>query len=431
MFGRDRLAIPFVSDENIVVHADFQRIVCGITIITLEEHVRGVRLWFYQFSEREERDAFPSHVELTPSGDAMKVADIFKLRESEKLLPVERHRVFDFAVDSKLPFVQRNIGPDAEVEHGKIMNLPLTWGKTLRGSNSRLGVTGHFSRPAFFALDQIGVHENKLEQQVKTVNALLTGRGSTKLVENGRVKILAFSNGAPVVYSAGMFKPADLFDLNQSEHAAIFEGCEFAWEALKKISAYVEAHLPTNPSNQSAPLSFIGERVLIGEGTTIEPGAMIKGPAIIGKNCEIRHNAYIRENVIIGDRCVVGNSTEVKNSLLFNQSVAPHFNYVGDSILGFKAHIGAGVVLSNIKSLAGNVTVEREGHLIDTGLRKFGALLGDLSEVGCNSVLNPGSIIGRSAVIYPGTNWRGVLAANMIAKNRSAIEVVERQQQRT
>ncbi len=153
---------------------------------------------------------------------------------------------------------------------------------------------------------------------------------------------------------------------------------------------------------------------------------MIKGPAIIGRNCQIRHNAYIREHVIIGDNCVVGNSTEVKNALLFNHAVAPHFNYVGDSILGCKAHLGAGVVLSNVKSLPGNVTVEVEGKPLDTGLRKFGALLGDGAEVGCNAVLNPGSIIGRGAVVYPCANWRGILPANMIAKNRGPVEVVVR-----
>jgi NDP-sugar pyrophosphorylase family protein len=173
-------------------------------------------------------------------------------------------------------------------------------------------------------------------------------------------------------------------------------------------------------------VAFICERVCIGEGTVVEDGAMIKGPAIIGRNCEIRHNAYIRENVIIGDDCVVGNSCELKNSLLFNRAAVPHFNYVGDSILGYKAHTGAGVILSNVKSLPGNVTVEANGQRIDTGLRKFGALLGDGVEIGCNSVLNPGSVIGRGSVIYPSTNWRGVLPPSHIAKNKGAIEIVER-----
>jgi NDP-sugar pyrophosphorylase family protein len=227
-----------------------------------------------------------------------------------------------------------------------------------------------------------------------------------------------------------MFKPADLFDLKQTEHAAIFDGCEFAWEALKKIKEYLAANLHPALHNRCDGVAFISKKVFIGEGTVVEDGAMIKGPAIIGKNCEIRHNAYIRDNVIIGDNCVIGNSTELKNALLFNNAVAPHFNYIGDSILGYKAHIGAGVVLSNFKSLPGNIKVEMDGKLFDTGLRKFGALLGDVAEVGCNSVLNPGSIIGRNSVVYPSTNWRGVLPANMIAKNKGTVETVARRAQK-
>ncbi len=221
-----------------------------------------------------------------------------------------------------------------------------------------------------------------------------------------------------------MFKPADLFDLAQTEHAAIFDGCKFAWDALKKIEKYISENLKPELRNKCEGRAYIGERVFIGEGTIVEDGVMIKGPAIIGKNCQIRHNAYIRENVIIGDGCVVGNSTEIKNSLLFNQAAAPHFNYVGDSILGHKAHLGAGVKISNFKLFPGNIIVEMDGAPFDTGLRKFGALLGDGAEAGCNAVLNPGSILGRGAVIYPNVFWRGILPANMIAKNKSQIEVV-------
>jgi UDP-N-acetylglucosamine diphosphorylase / glucose-1-phosphate thymidylyltransferase / UDP-N-acetylgalactosamine diphosphorylase / glucosamine-1-phosphate N-acetyltransferase / galactosamine-1-phosphate N-acetyltransferase len=223
-----------------------------------------------------------------------------------------------------------------------------------------------------------------------------------------------------------MFKPADLFDLNQTEHAAIFDGCKFTWDALKKIEGYLAANLKPARHNSGAGRAFIGEKVFIGEGTIIEDGAMIKGPAIIGKNCQIRHNAYLRENVIIGDNCVVGNSTEIKNSLLFNHAVAPHYNYVGDSILGHKAHLGAGVKISNFKMFPGNIEVEMDGQPFDTGLRKFGALLGDGAEVGCNAVLNPGSILGRGAVVYPNVFWRGILPANMIAKNKAVVDVAVR-----
>lgn len=220
-----------------------------------------------------------------------------------------------------------------------------------------------------------------------------------------------------------MFKPADLFDFKQTEHAAIFADCKFAWEALKKIEGYIKANLKPELHNKCDGVAFIGEDVFIGEGTVVEDGVMIKGPAIIGKNCQIRHNAYIRENVIIGDGCVVGNSTEIKNSLLFNNAAAPHYNYVGDSILGHKAHLGAGVKISNFKLFPGNITVEVDGKPFDTGLRKFGALLGDGTEIGCNAVLNPGSIIGRGAVVYPNVFWRSILPANNIAKNKAEVEV--------
>jgi len=220
-----------------------------------------------------------------------------------------------------------------------------------------------------------------------------------------------------------MFKPADLFDLKQTEHAAIFDGCQYAWDALKKIEGYLKANLKPALKNKCDGVAFIGDDVFIGEGTVVEDGVMIKGPAIIGKDCQIRHNAYIRENVIIGDNCVVGNSSELKNSFLFNNAAAPHFNYVGDSILGFKAHLGAGVKISNFKVFPGNITVEIDGKPYDTGLRKFGALLGDGAEVGCNAVLNPGSIIGRGAVVYPNVAWRSILPANNIAKNKAEVEV--------
>jgi NDP-sugar pyrophosphorylase family protein len=223
-----------------------------------------------------------------------------------------------------------------------------------------------------------------------------------------------------------MFKPTDLFDLSQTEHAALFEGCENAWDALKRIKEYLKSNLKRELRNRCIGAAYVGDDVFIGSGTVLEDGVMIKGPAIIGKNCQLRHNAYIREDVIIGDDCVVGNSCEFKNSLLFNGANVPHFSYVGDSILGHKAHLGAGVKISNIKLVKGNVTVQTNGKTIDTGLRKFGALLGDHTDVGCNSVLNPGTILGRGSIVYPCTNWRGYLPPTHIAKNKAEIEVVER-----
>jgi len=223
-----------------------------------------------------------------------------------------------------------------------------------------------------------------------------------------------------------MFSAAELFDLDQTEHAALFEGCTHAWEVLARLQDYLKGRIRPGLRNRCDGVAWIGEQVVIGEGTVVEDGVMIKGPAIIGRGCQIRHNAYIREQVIVGDECVVGNACELKHSVLFNRAQVPHFNYVGDSILGHRAHLGAGVKISNVKLSPGTVQVEGEGGRIDTGLRKFGALIGDGCDVGCNAVLNPGSILGRGSVIYPNVNWRGVLPAGRIAKNRAAIEVIER-----
>jgi NDP-sugar pyrophosphorylase family protein len=223
-----------------------------------------------------------------------------------------------------------------------------------------------------------------------------------------------------------MFKPADLFDLSQTEHRALFEGCEYGWDALRKIGAYVLAQVRPELRNRCQGTAYIGERVSIGEGTVVEDGVMIKGPAIIGRNCQIRHNAYLREDVVVGDNCVVGNSCELKNCLLLNNAQVAHFNYVGDSILGHQAHLGAGVILSNYKIVPGHVLVEMDGQPFDTGLRKFGALLGDGAQVGCNSVLNPGTILGRGSIIYPNISWRGILPPNMIVKKRPDYEVTVR-----
>jgi NDP-sugar pyrophosphorylase family protein len=223
-----------------------------------------------------------------------------------------------------------------------------------------------------------------------------------------------------------MFEPTELFDLTHTEHAVLFDNCKYAWDALARIAPYLATGARPELHNRCKGTAYIGKHVSIGEGTVLEDGVMIVGPAVIGRNCQIRHNAYIRQNVIIGDGCVVGNATEIKNSILFNKAQAPHFNYVGDSILGFQAHLGAGVKISNFKIFPGNIMVEIDGEPFDTGLRKFGALVGDHSEVGCNAVLSPGSILGRSSVIYPNVVWRGILPERMIVKNKAAQEVTPR-----
>jgi NDP-sugar pyrophosphorylase family protein len=221
--------------------------------------------------------------------------------------------------------------------------------------------------------------------------------------------------------STPVFAPADYLDLKQTEHAAIFEGVTQAWEILPTLAHYLEKNLKPANHGKMIGAPVIGERVFIGEGTVIEPGAYIKGPAWIGANCQIRHGAYIRENVIVGAGSVIGNSSEIKNSMLFNGCQVPHFNYVGDSILGAKVHLAAGVIVSNLKLNGDFITLRAGNAILTTGLRKFGALIGDAAEVGCNAVINPGSVIGRRSLIYAGVSWRGVLAAKSIAKSADCV----------
>jgi NDP-sugar pyrophosphorylase family protein len=216
--------------------------------------------------------------------------------------------------------------------------------------------------------------------------------------------------------STPVFAPADYLDLNQTDHAAIFHHVTQAWEVLPKLAAYLEEQLVPANFGRMIGDPMIGEEVYIGRDTVVEPGAYIKGPAWIGPNCQIRHGAYLRENVIIGAGSVIGNSCEVKNSILFNHCQVPHFNYVGDSILGAKVHLAAGVIVSNLKLNGDFITLRLEHGIVATGLRKFGALIGDGVEVGCNAVINPGSVLGRNSLIYPGVAWRGILPKNSIAK---------------
>jgi len=211
----------------------------------------------------------------------------------------------------------------------------------------------------------------------------------------------------------------ELFNIEELDSRAIFEGVKYPWEALIKIKDFIFEYAKNLPSD----FERIEEFVWVGKGTTIEKDVLIKGPAIIGYNCEIRHSAYIRENVIIGNGVVVGNSTEIKNSILFNKVQVPHYNYVGDSILGYKSHLGAGVIISNLKSNGTPVKVKYGTDNIETGLRKFGAIVGDLAEVGCNSVLNPGTVIGKNSIVYPLSSVRGYIPEKSILKNNG--EIVE------
>ena len=215
----------------------------------------------------------------------------------------------------------------------------------------------------------------------------------------------------------------ELYNLDETIAAELFEGLTYPWEALPKIGEFiVKLGESLNPDEYEKR----GENVWIAKSAKVFDSAYIGGPCIIGKDAEIRQCAFIRGNAIVGEGAVVGNSTELKNVVLFNKVQVPHYNYVGDSILGFRAHMGAGSITSNVKSDKTLVVVKSQDEQIETGLKKFGAMLGDGVEVGCNSVLNPGTVIGRDSNIYPTSCVRGVVPAKSIYKSRD--EIVAKQQ---
>ncbi len=217
------------------------------------------------------------------------------------------------------------------------------------------------------------------------------------------------------------FSVESLLDLNELDAKDIFKDVNKPWEVMDKINAFILEYAKTLPND----FERIGESVWVGRGTTIEKSASIKGPVIIGYNCEVRHSAYIRGNVIVGNHVVIGNSTELKNTILFNHAKVPHFNYVSDSILGFKSHLGAGVIISNLKSDGTPVKIKCEANVFETGLRKFGAIVGDFAEVGCNSVLNPGTVLGKNSTVYPLCAVRGAVPQNSIMKSTNEIVAKE------
>ncbi|MBV8378512.1 MAG: UDP-N-acetylglucosamine diphosphorylase [Verrucomicrobia bacterium] len=219
-----------------------------------------------------------------------------------------------------------------------------------------------------------------------------------------------------------MFAPSNYLNLDQTEHRTIFDNSAQVWDVLRQIGSYLQFRLKPAVYGRVVGRPFISENVYIGSGTVIENGATIKGPAWIGNNCEIRSGCYIRENVIIGDSVVLGNSCEFKNCILFNDAEVPHFNYVGDSVLGYRVHLGAGVILSNVRLDRKEIGVKADSNFIPTGLRKFGAIVGDGAEIGCHTVINPGSIIGRNSLIYPLTSFGGVLPENTVLKMRQDLQ---------
>ena len=208
----------------------------------------------------------------------------------------------------------------------------------------------------------------------------------------------------------------ELFSLEHTLSADYLSSFNYGWEALSGISQMI---IELSES-LSAEYTELWDKVWVHKSVRLSEAAYIKGPCIIGKDSEIRHGAFIRGSVLIGESCVIGNSTEIKNSILFDKVQVPHFNYVGDSILGYKVHFGAGAITSNVKSDKSLISVKGISE-IKTNLRKFGALIGDRTEIGCNTVLNPGTVIGRSCTVYPLSNVRGVIPDSYIYKSESNI----------
>ena len=216
-------------------------------------------------------------------------------------------------------------------------------------------------------------------------------------------------------------KISNMYTLSETIAAGLFEGAEYPWEVLPKIHDFI---LELGKSLPADKFEKRGEDIWIAKSATVAPTACLNGPLIVDEEAEIRHCAFVRGNAIVGKGAVVGNSTELKNVVLFNKVQVPHYNYVGDSVLGFKSHMGAGSITSNVKSDKTLVVVKSADEKIETGLKKMGAMLADHVEVGCNSVLNPGAVIGRNSNIYPTSCVRGCIPANSIYKNEE--EIVEK-----
>lgn len=222
-----------------------------------------------------------------------------------------------------------------------------------------------------------------------------------------------------------VLSPETLFDLRHTAAQELLALAKFPWEILPKLRDFIIAYGQTlSPEEYDHP----GDGIWIAKSASVAPSAEIHGPVVIGANTEVRHGAFIRGSALVGEGCVVGNSCELKNCVLFDEAKTPHYNYVGDSILGHGAHMGAGAVTSNVKSDKTNVVLrwqEPEPGELETGLRKLGAMLGDFAEIGCNSVLCPGSVVGRRSIVYPLSRVRGVIAAERIFKADGDIAVRE------
>ena len=215
-------------------------------------------------------------------------------------------------------------------------------------------------------------------------------------------------------------RTTELYDLSHTAARPLLEQTEYPWEALGDIGSFI---LKLGKSLPPEEYERRGEDVWIHKTVKIYPNNYIAGPCIIGAGTEVRPGAFIRGNALVGENCVVGNSTELKNVILFDNVQVPHYNYVGDSILGYKGHMGAGSITSNVKSDKTLVTVRAGEERIETGLKKFGAMLGDFVEIGCNTVLNPGTVIGRNSRVYPLSSVRGFLPAGHIFKQGKSVKI--------
>lgn len=240
-----------------------------------------------------------------------------------------------------------------------------------------------------------------------------------------------------------MLRPSDFFDLNGYEFKGLFDGVQYVWEALGRVGRFALEYITSVDGDNTIfgvimEGAFVDDRdaVVIGEGTVVEPGAFIQGPAIIGKNCQIRNGAYIRGDVVIGNNCIIGHSSELKNCIMLDTAQAPHFAYVGDSILGRGVNLGAGTKLSNVPVSSckcpetgkrPTIKITVEGKEYDTGLVKFGAVVGDYSQIGCNVVTNPGTLIGKNTLVYPNTSLKkGLYPGDQIIKLAQEVVAVER-----
>lgn len=224
------------------------------------------------------------------------------------------------------------------------------------------------------------------------------------------------------------FNAARFFNLSEFSHASLFQSSEFVWDALAQIKSYLNSLQLGVFEAEISPQAYLvdPEKISIGKGSVVEAGAYIKGPCVIGENCHVRHGAYIRGGLIAGNNCVIGHDTEIKNSIFLNHTNAAHFAYVGDTILGNHVNLGAGVKCANLKLNKSQIIIHFQGNRFQTGLRKFGAIIGDFCQIGCNVVLNPGSILGINVDCYPCVNIGGFIRENQTVRTVNELQIIQK-----